>query len=612
MGEHRLEEDAPACEILVDGERYLERIEDDGGADSGAAPHDLSFEPDIEGLPELGDDLGTCVGVEVFGVEEDTVEVEDYGKGGSVGGHRAVLTHPRVRARLDPTVSMPGSMPRSRTHRTLRSGSRETSPETELDGRAARWSSAAVVGLERRQEADSPFSIHRTRMTRHPPRHTSHRLNPRTPANATPPAQRTHQPVQSEWRIDSLVPGGEGLARLSDGRIGFAGKVAIGDRIVVGSLDEHKGWVRAEAWTLVEPGPGRIEPPCSWYGECGGCDWMHLSSSAQLQGKADIIVGALRRIGGISTSPPRVFAGPRGHRYRRRLRLHIDPEGRVGLLARASHRVVEVGDCLVAREELVLELRSLREWAASRRRVLGEFDAVELRVAETPPQMGLCWHARSDRVSAAALAAVRELASDRRAVAVSGHGVPVSQFWRDTMGVEIEVPLGSFVQVYAEVNAAMTDALVSLCQEHGVTTFLELYCGAGNLTLPLLAHGLRGHAIELDSAAVHAAKRAAKRQGLPVDIFSCGDAGSPSRRSEAAVDLVLLDPPRTGAASAVQHVSRLRPNHVALCACDPATLARDLRNLAELGYRVEHLAAFDMFPQTHHVEALVWLTLGKK
>jgi 23S rRNA (uracil1939-C5)-methyltransferase len=155
------------------------------------------------------------------------------------------------------------------------------------------------------------------------------------------------------------------------------------------------------------------------------------------------------------------------------------------------------------------------------------------------------------------------------------------------------------------------EAVRAGAESRGVRRFLDAYAGAGNFSLPLLASGMVGTSVERDARAVACARRSAAEHGLPADGFVVGDAGKTLRelaREDLRYDMVLLDPPRSGAKDVLDAVLRLAAPFVALCACDPVTLARDLGTLLGRGYRLEEVHGFDMFPHTHHLEALAWTT----
>jgi tRNA/tmRNA/rRNA uracil-C5-methylase (TrmA/RlmC/RlmD family) len=181
-------------------------------------------------------------------------------------------------------------------------------------------------------------------------------------------------------------------------------------------------------------------------------------------------------------------------------------------------------------------------------------------------------------------------------------------------GVELRAPGPAFTQVNWPVNQHLVQAVLDGARERAVLAFCDLYCGAGNFSLPLFASGLRGVGIEASKFAIAAAKRAASEQRLGSARFVAGDvrdALSKLPRGES-FDLVVLDPPRTGAREILPELIRRAPRYIAYCACDPVTLARDLRTLCDAGYVLEQVKGFDMFPQTHHFETLVWLTYERR
>ena len=178
-------------------------------------------------------------------------------------------------------------------------------------------------------------------------------------------------------------------------------------------------------------------------------------------------------------------------------------------------------------------------------------------------------------------------------------------------GVELRVSGAVFTQVNWAVNQRLVQALLDGAEQRGVSTFCDLYCGAGNFSLPLLARGMSGVGIEGSKLSIAAAKRASTEQGLTRVRFIAGDVKEALAKLPRAdsFDLVLLDPPRSGAREVLPELIRRAPRHIAYCACDPVTLARDLRTLCDSGYILSSVSGFDMFPQTHHFETLAWLRL---
>ena len=427
-------------------------------------------------------------------------------------------------------------------------------------------------------------------------------------------AAATANTVDEHWTIERLVPGGDGLTHLSDGRVAFVSGALPGDRIRVHEIEDRRSYVRATRWELVAAGPDRIEPACPVADRCGGCDWMALSREAELRSKADLLREALVRTGGFSDLPfeiPIVSAGPE-LRYRNRLRLHVDRAGKIGLFSRASHELVEIPGCPVSDPEIDRALERIRALASEHPAALAALAEIEIRVAPGGPRVVVRLHAL-DRADKSALAPLSEALSRDFTVGIAGGPEPAEeQRFPLPGGLELSAAAPAFTQVNWAVNEKLVQAVVQGARERGAARFLDLYAGAGNFTLPLLAAGMSGVAIDHTDAAMRSGERVARERGLKGATFMAGDVGARLRRlahGGVRFDLVVIDPPRTGARDVLPWVIELRAPHLALCSCDPVTLARDLRTLVRAGWMLESVTGFDMFPRTHHVEALAWMRM---
>ena len=172
------------------------------------------------------------------------------------------------------------------------------------------------------------------------------------------------------------------------------------------------------------------------------------------------------------------------------------------------------------------------------------------------------------------------------------------------------VPLGSFMQINFGVNELLVEHVVNGAIERGVESFVDLFAGAGNFALPLAAVGCDGHAVELDRRAAEALRSTAAERGLSRLVCSADDAHHWLRRERQLrrhYDLVVLDPPRAGLKASAESSAALARRHILLCSCNTLSLSRDLQALAQLGFFAESVTAFDMFPQTDHIEVAVWL-----
>jgi 23S rRNA (uracil1939-C5)-methyltransferase len=401
-----------------------------------------------------------------------------------------------------------------------------------------------------------------------------------------------------EVEIERVIPGGAGMAH-ARGLTVFVPLAAPGDRLRV-AVERVKGGVAFAALReIVAPGPDRTEPPCPYFGRCGGCDFQQLNYRAQLAAKVEIIRDCLRRIARVD--PPAeipVTPSPAEWRYRSRARWQHDPRaGHYGYYEQASHRDVDVAECPVVVPELQGALARLRA-AGGERGTIREGATADGEAATKG----------------------EAAAGGREFEAVAGDdGVSLlppldegddAERTRSIAGERYSFDASCFFQI----NHALLDALVraAVGEERGEAA-VDLYCGVGLFTLPLARRFARVHGVEANAAAAAFARRNLSDAALANAEIKTAQVGEwLARRAArlAPVDLLLLDPPRAGAErGALEGMIALRPRRVVYVSCDPATLARDLRGLASAGYALDSLAAFDMFPQTHHVETVARLTL---
>jgi 23S rRNA (uracil1939-C5)-methyltransferase len=420
--------------------------------------------------------------------------------------------------------------------------------------------------------------------------------------------------------ILKLVPGGQGMGRLVDGRPVFTTGAFPGDVIFVKNGEDRRSFVEAREYSIETKSPARVAPKCADCASCGGCDWMWISKAEQLRGKAEMIAQCLERIGKIDFKGPiSVHPSPEEFSYRSRVRLQV-LAGRVGFFARGSHELVEVKECSVSSSELWDLVGAVRKVVSIAPSAFSEVNYVEARVfagARPLKERASVYFAlfqrpgAKARVSSALRAATREL-RERALVAFSSEEAGIQAFV-PSPGVEVGAPVGGFTQVNEGVNQMLVERVLAEVREVGARSFLDLYCGSGNFSLPLLLAGLSGVGVESSVSAISAARAQATKLGLPGKFVAEACATYLKRESpqRGSFDVVLVDPPRAGAKDCLGPLQRLRAPLLLMIACDPASLGRDLGELVRGGYRLRSIEGFDMFPQTHHVETLAILELDE-
>jgi 23S rRNA (uracil1939-C5)-methyltransferase len=383
--------------------------------------------------------------------------------------------------------------------------------------------------------------------------------------------------------IERILPGGKGLAH-AEGLTVLVPLTAPGDTVLI-ELERVKGRLGfGKLKEVIKRSSVRVDPPCPYFGRCGGCDFQQLNYEAQLEAKVEIIRDCLRRIAHLLEVPAISIQRSPEWGYRSRAAWQFDAQNfSLGYFEGGSHRVCDIEYCAV------LEPRLGEAFGNLRRR------AREAGLGDKPFQIDAV--AGDDGVSI----------------------VPALGQYESTE-VSIANSLGTYqfnAESFFQINRSMLQPLVATALAPLASTSnslaLDLYCGVGLFTLPLARAFSRVIGIESNATALRFAKRNLQQAALHNAVFVTSRVGEwlldnqPSEFGE--LDFLLLDPPRTGAEpSAIQGILKHRPKRICYVSCDPATLARDLKLLlAE--YELQSIAALDLFPQTHHVETVVQLVI---
>jgi len=422
-----------------------------------------------------------------------------------------------------------------------------------------------------------------------------------------------------EADIVDLAHDGRGVARLG-GKAVFVDGALPGERVRLRVIKRRRQLDEAGLVDVLIASPDRVVPACAHFGICGGCSLQHLSAQAQLAAKERQLLDNLERIGRVR--PERVLAPLRGPAwaYRRRARLgvkYVHKKGRVlaGFREREKPYIADLKRCEVLQEPLAnlpRDLAALVETLTIREKIpqvevsAGDTAiALVFRVLEAPGPDDAdkiaafgALHGLQIFLQTGGLDTVRPLRPD----------YPPLTYAVDGGQVVIEFGPVDFIQINREINASMVTAALELLAPTDSDTALDLFCGLGNFALPLARRTARVVGIEGDAALVDKAGANAARNGVGNAAFFRENLFEPAQFGPWATeryDLVLLDPPRAGAAALLPRMAHWRPRRVVYISCHPGSLARDAENLVyTLGFKLSSAGVMDMFPQTAHVESI--------
>jgi 23S rRNA (uracil1939-C5)-methyltransferase len=352
-----------------------------------------------------------------------------------------------------------------------------------------------------------------------------------------------------------------------------------------------------------------MSPPlCEVAPQCGGCPLLELTPEQTREHKLGELRRALARELGSDgeATPIEWFAGPIGSGYRHRLRLKIHDDGSIHFFNQNKSI-----DCPVLEAKLREKLPRLIEFASEQAGAFEELCHLEVRACDLDGKYGACFYPRdATRAPSPRLLERLNRLSPEWIWAVAHDTAKIPYQRHALLDLYHYVPLTSFLQVNRTVNDLLVANVVTAVKTRQLSSFFDCYAGAGNFTLPLLAAGLRGTAVEYDQRAILACELSAIVQGFSTGSFLSGDAHTRAQQLAALgerYDVVIVDPPRAGLKDAVTTVSALSNGHLVYCSCNLSSLSRDLRALAALGWHLESISAYDLFAGTRHLETCVWL-----
>ncbi len=417
--------------------------------------------------------------------------------------------------------------------------------------------------------------------------------------------------------VETLVNGGNGLIRY-DGKVIFIPKVAAGDEVRFKITSSKKSYAEGELVELVSPSGDRREPLCPVADECGGCQWQHLPYNIQAQWKHFLFKETLiRKCNLPADSILDIMEAPEEFNYRSRVQVKCFKTKSnfiTGFYRSKSRFVINVDSCPLISEGMNRILSSFREIISDTRHAtyIPQVDLATDSNGKYAVTVHYLGHNKDDLI--ATLMPLADLAdiivkSGAKAIrsVIAGDGYLHIATGVPDLNLRYEV--GSFAQINLKQNQRMIAYVMGLIPWTGSETVLDLFCGMGNFTLPIATKVIKVIGIEDSSSSIKMARSNAKQMNINNVSFICANAEKAIDEvlDQNTVDILILDPPRSGAYSITKKIANSGINHIVYVSCDTQTLARDLEHLIKNGYDLISSQPLDMFPQTYHCESISYL-----
>lgn len=436
--------------------------------------------------------------------------------------------------------------------------------------------------------------------------------------------------------VEGYSSEGLGIVRL-EGAVVFVPQAVRGETVDLKITRVMKTHALGEIVKVRAPSPERAVPDCPYYGKCGGCDFRHLSYAEELWAKRQRVQDALARIGGSDVRVEEILGAKNPDHYRNKCQYPVGPGGEIGFFQARTHRVVPVERCLLQPEVCDRTAKAVGSWmkryqvpAYDESTGKGLIRHIYVRTSRRGESL-CCVVAAGRKVPREAELAALVLAAAPKTVGVvlnvntkKGNVILGDQYrtiWgqdfiMDTLcGLEFKLSVPSFYQVNRDQAEVLYGKALEFAALTGEETALDLYCGAGTITLCLAGRVKRAIGAEIVPAAIRDAEANAARNGVRNVEFFCGDAADTAAELSAQglrPDVITVDPPRKGLSpEVIASAAAMGPERIVYVSCDPATLGRDVERFAGYGYRAVRAVAVDMFPGTRHVETVILLSQQK-
>ena len=439
--------------------------------------------------------------------------------------------------------------------------------------------------------------------------------------------------------IFDVTEDGKGVGKYEN-TIVFVPLAAVGDRVNVRIIKVLKNYCIGKLVEIITPSKDRIVPDCEYFSKCGGCAFRHINYDSELMLKSKRVEDCIRRIAKIDLSPQNAVSDGNILRYRNKAQLPIGQDGIIGFYANHSHRIIEIDDCLLHRQEFTDAVNALKIWIKSSN--ISIFDSESgkgllrhfyLRCSKNCENIMAVLVINGDDIKDKEL--LVSLLKDALGAKLKSVGLNINKknnnvilgyenklvfgedhIIDDICGIKVRLSANSFYQV----NRDMAELLYNKAKDYANPenlNVIDLYCGTGTIGLTMAKDANSVIGVEIVEDAVKDARINAELNGISNAEFICGDAAfavKELKNRNIKADVVVLDPPRKGCEQSVLEIvaNDFCPKRIVYVSCDPSTLARDISVLNSLGYNLKEYTPFDLFPRTKHIETVVLMSRVKE
>lgn len=407
-------------------------------------------------------------------------------------------------------------------------------------------------------------------------------------------------------KIEKQAYGGYGIAR-DEGQVLFIPDTIKGDEVLISITESKKNFAFAKVEKFLEQSPLRIPSDCAYDEKCGGCQWLTMPYARQVETKEDFLRDALKRIAKIEPSSPTHThqSSPRNYRNRALFRGQIHKEGNVhlGFMEKGTHHQVPIEHCLNVDEKINI---FLQKFSQHKTKSSPQKFRMEVQVLHNTKIL-LNIHPLHGKKALQDLKKELLLFDEVENIFFSSE-ISKAPFFllEEDLDCKFYTVPGAFQQVNLELNREVRRLIKDYLKDKTIRNTLDLYCGSGNLSLAIhkLSQNILG--IEQSPHAIRIAKHNLMENKILNAEYQCIATDKFLMTCEENFDLILADPPRKGMKEALPYLRKLKAPYFIYMSCDPMTLARDLKELRE-EYEIEKVHLFDFFPNTYHLESLVFM-----